>query len=369
MVSGGHSNAIRSFIACQRPVGIKVAAVAPWEAERTGREDLDFPLLEVDSLRNVRWNRVREDLDLSLQDTVVHFHSVHVSHRFARLISDLRRVGIPYALTSHGQLSFRSRLHWLEKFVYLQLLDHGPRNAAGLHLLTQFAADRLKFLLPGYRGITLVQGNLPKVPNLAALPPALAKDFGLPEGAFVLLFLGRLDVHVKGLDFLVEAFSRLAPDPFRLVLAGPDWEGGKAKLERLADRLGCRNRILFPGPIYGAQKWGLLRAANVFVSPSRWEAFSVAHVEALACGLPMVTSNTIAMAPELSRANAALLVPPRAGPLAEALSRLEKDRELLRALGDRGRMWTEMNCSPERAGTRFLEFYQTILNKYQRKLH
>ena len=249
----------------------------------------------------------------------------------------------------------------------MQLLDHGPRNAAGLHLLTQFAADRLKFLLPGYRGITLVQGNLPKVPNLAALPPALAKDFGLPEGAFVLLFLGRLDVHVKGLDFLVEAFSRLAPDRFRLVLAGPDWEGGKANLERLADRLDCRNRILFAGPLYGDQKWNLFRAADVFVSPSRWEAFSVAHVEALACGLPLVTSNTIAMAPELSRTNAALLVPPRAQPLAEALSRLEKDRELLRALGDRGRMWTEMNCSPERAGTRFLEFYQTILDHHRRK--
>jgi glycosyltransferase involved in cell wall biosynthesis len=69
----------------------------------------------------------------------------------------------------------------------------------------------------------------------------------------------------------------------------------------------------------------------------------------------------------LSQANAALLVPPRAEPLADALSRLEKDRELLRALGDRGRMWTEKNCSPERAGTRFLEFYQTILNQHQRK--
>ena len=360
-MSGGHSNAIRSFIACQKAKGIRVAGIAPKADGGAAETNWEFPLVEVDSLWQLRWAAIADQFAIAPGNSLLNFHSVN--YRFAPLQSDLRRAGIPYVLTSHGQLNFRSALHGFRKCVYLNFVDRGPRKAAGLHMLTTLADRRLNLLMPGYSGLRLIQGNVVQLPSLPTLPAGSRSHYDMPPTAFVLVFLGRLDVRVKGLDLLVEAFSCLPADRFRLVMAGPDWKGGKARLEQLAERLGCRNRIHFPGPVYGGEKWSLLRMAVLFVSPSRWDAFSIAHAEALALGLPLVTSNKINMAPDLREADAALLVPLAVEPLAKAIGLLEADQELRRTLGNRGKAWAEMNCNPERAGFLFREFYQAILER------
>jgi glycosyltransferase involved in cell wall biosynthesis len=260
-------------------------------------------------------------------------------------------------------LSFHNAWHWLKKVTYLNCLNRGPFNAAGLHALTSFAARRMRFLLPGYKGVKLIQGNLVTTPDLATVPAAPRSDYEIPQEAIVLLFLGRMDVWVKGLDLLVEAFSCLPPDRFRLVMVGPDWQGGRAELERLADRFGCRDRIRFLGPIYGEKKWSLFRMADVFVSPSRWEAFSIAQAEAMAVGLPVVTSTKVNLALDLRESDAALLSPLAVKPLAKAIAALGADPERRRTLGNRGKVWMEANCNPHHAGHRFREFYQAILER------
>jgi glycosyltransferase involved in cell wall biosynthesis len=262
-------------------------------------------------------------------------------------------------------LGFQNPWRWLQKFVYLRLVNRDPIHASGLHLLTRFAERRMRYLFPGYQEPTMVQGNLVNVPNLADLPTASKSDYALPEDAFVLVFLGRLDVWVKGLDILVEAFSCLPSDRSHLVLVGPDWQNGRAKLEQLGDRFGCKDRMRFTGPLYGATKWSVLRMADLFVSPSRWEAFSIAQAEAMAIGLPVVTTTKVSLALELRNADAALLIPPRAELLAKALTTLEADAEQRQTLGKRGKAWMESNCDPARAGDRFLEFYQSVLERNQ----
>jgi glycosyltransferase involved in cell wall biosynthesis len=356
---GGHANAIRGFIASQRAQGINAAGIAPTAGEETATMAWGFPLAEVDSLWNLRWLAIAGRFAIAPGNSLLNFHSV--DHRFAPLLRDLRASGVPYILTSHGQLNFRGVLHGLTKFVYLNLVDRSLRKAAGMHILTVAADRRLNLLMPRYRGLRLIQGHVVQIPDLAELPTASRSDYDLPPDAFVLVFLGRLDVRVKGLDLVVEALSRLPADRFRLVLAGPDWQGGKAKLEQLADRLGCRSRIRFPGPIYGDQKWALLRMGDVFVSPSRWEAFNIAQTEAMVVGVPVVTSTKVNLAPELKEAEAALLTPLAVQPLAEAIRMLEADQALRRTLGNRGKTWAETTCNPERAGLRFQEFYQGIL--------
>ena len=117
--------------------------------------------------------------------------------------------------------------------------------------------------------------------------------------------------------------------------------------------------------IYGAEKWSLLRMADLFVSPSRWEAFGIALVEAMAMGLPLVTSNQISLAPELGEADAALMAPVSVEPLRQAIATVEADPERRRALSLRARAWAEEHCDPGRAGARFQEFYQAILDKTQ----
>jgi glycosyltransferase involved in cell wall biosynthesis len=362
-ILGGHANAIRGFIACQRAKQINAVGVSPKPDAPAADTTWEFPLAEVDSLWSLRWADIAERFGIAPGNSLLNLHTV--DRRYAPLLGDLRRAGVPHVLTSHGQLGFQNAWRWLKKFVYLHCVNRGPIKAAGLHVLSRFAARRMRLLLPGFQGIKLVQGNLVNLPNLAELPAVSKSDYAIPQSAFVLLFLGRLDVWVKGLDLLVEAFSCLPAERFHLVLVGPDWQGGKASLEQLATRFGCGDRVHFVGRVYGQQKWSLLRLADVFVSPSRWEAFSIAQAEAMAIGLPLVTSTKINLASELREADAALLTPLAVEPLAKAITTLEADAERWRAVSNRGQAWAEKNCNPERAGARFLEFYQSILEKPQ----
>ena len=363
-ISGGHSNAIRGFIASQRAKGIQAVGIAPKADNLSADQDWGFPLTEVGSLWELRWKTIAERCGLTPTNSLINFYSIN--YRFSALLKDLRRVGVPYVLTEQGQLAFQNAARWLKKFIYLNCLDWGPRQAAGLHVLTRKVAEGLKYLVPGYRGRVLVQGNLISLPGPGSNTAASRSIYGIPENAFVLLYLGRLDIPVKGLDCVVEAFSQLPPERFRLVLAGPDWEGGQAKLENLATKLGCANRLHFLGPLYGDKKWSVLRMADVFVSPSRKEGFSLSHAEALCCGLPLLTSTRINLAPQLKEVNAAVLAPPAARPLAEAMKRLEASPELRRDIGRRGQAWFKANCDPGRAGELFREFYQGLLEDHHK---
>ena len=118
----------------------------------------------------------------------------------------------------------------------------------------------------------------------------------VPElrGRRYLLFLARIH-EKKGCDLLLRAFANTAasvPD-VDLVIAGPDKSGLKAKLQRLAEKLGIAGRVHWPGLLGGEIKWGAIRACDAFVLPSHQENFGIAVVEALAVGRPVLISDQV----------------------------------------------------------------------------
>jgi glycosyltransferase involved in cell wall biosynthesis len=110
------------------------------------------------------------------------------------------------------------------------------------------------------------------------------KALGLPEGV-LLLFVGDIRTPRKNLDTLLRALTSV-PDAV-LAVAG-DVSG--SPYPRLAQALGVAGRVLFLG--YRRDVPLLMRAADVFVFPSRYEACSLVLLEALASGLPVVAART-----------------------------------------------------------------------------
>ena len=153
-VSGGHSNAIRAFITSQRQAGINAVGLSPKPDAPGATTPFDFPLVEVDSLWELRWETIATRFGIEANQTILNFHSVN--RRFAPLFRDLQRAGVPYVLTSHGQLGVQTLSRWLQKFTYLNLVNRGLYKAAGLQFLTTHAASQLKYLLPGFQGASLV---------------------------------------------------------------------------------------------------------------------------------------------------------------------------------------------------------------------
>jgi len=107
-----------------------------------------------------------------------------------------------------------------------------------------------------------------------------------------LLYLSR--VHpIKGLPMLLEALSMIQKDmeDWQVVIAGPNEDGHRYELEALSNKLGITEELVtFTGPLYGTDKRDAFSAARLFVLPSHSENFSIAVIEALGAGVPVITT-------------------------------------------------------------------------------
>lgn len=350
-----------AFMECQRQQGLEARAISPVDpyipAER--RQPIEhLPIHEFDLATE---NHCATALALVEEGrTILHFHGL--SPWQDQIARALKGRAVPYVFTSHGQLHFHGPIHALKKFAYLNGVNPFIRNAAGLHFLTRREQERSRFILPWWGKPVLVQPNLVRLPEAGAVTPAAREAAGIPADAFVFAYLGRLDVQHKGLDFLVEAFAEVSGTTnSRLLLIGPDFAGGRAFLEQLGQKLGCGKKILFMGSQVGQAKWSALKMADAFVSPSRWEACSIAQAEAIGLGLPTLVSDEINIAPEMLDHGAALVAPLVAKALAGKMRQLMADAALRESLAANGRRWVRDAFAFENAGPRFTRFYEAVL--------
>jgi alpha-1,3-rhamnosyl/mannosyltransferase len=165
------------------------------------------------------------------------------------------------------------------------------------------------------------------MPERADLPPGL--------GPYILA-IGTIEPR-KDHPGLVRAFDLLAGShpELALVLAGPDGWGTPALEEAVAASAFAR-RIIRLGYVDPFQRASLLANAAVFAYPSLYEGFGFPPLEAMAAGLPVVTTDTGAL-PEVV-GDAALMVPAgEAEPLAHALESAVYDDCVQAGLVDKGR--------------------------------
>ena len=114
----------------------------------------------------------------------------------------------------------------------------------------------------------------------------IRNHLGIPAGGKVILFISH-NWRRKGLAQLIQAQARLGKDDYWLIVAG---KGKPAFYRRLASRLGVDDRIRFAGPVAEPQKY--YGAGDVFVLPTFYDPFANVCLEALSCGLPVVTTRT-----------------------------------------------------------------------------
>ena len=215
--------------------------------------------------------------------------------------------------------------------------------------------------LPEDRVVVTSEGCEPRFrPAGPASLGGVAARYGLP--ARYVLAVGTLEPR-KNLTTLLHAFARLRQggdvDPgLQLVLAGArGWLDGP--IFRTVRALGLEQTVRFPGFIDDDDLPAVYSGAALFVFPSLYEGFGLPLLEAMACGVPVITSNVASM-PEVA-GDAALLVDPRdAGGLAAAIARALRDRKLrarLRAAG----LARAGQFSWETAARRTLDAYASLV--------
>jgi glycosyltransferase involved in cell wall biosynthesis len=161
------------------------------------------------------------------------------------------------------------------------------------------------------------------------------------QPAFI-LFLGRFDIYMKGLDRLVAAYGKLRPESrarVRLTLAGAASPKALAAVEKLAAE-GERDRIDLIPNVPEEKKRELLRTCQFFCSPSRFEGWGIAALEANASGKPVLVTRADGFLDSIKDGYSGLMIDvDDAQGLVDGLERLIGDADLRRKMGADAREW------------------------------
>ncbi|QYM77511.1 glycosyltransferase [Horticoccus luteus] len=286
-----------------------------------------------------------EQLVLRSDVVIAHSHFQYAGWVGARAA---RRAGKPYLVYAHGSLK-RDSLRassGLAKRAYLALMENA--NLRGAKHVVFNAEEELDDSLYSQNGLVLNNGIsadefavLPQRGGFRALNPELADRT-------LFLFLGRIDIQQKAVDLIVESFGQIvaACPEAMLLLAGPSEGGDVAVIETLIRRLGLQAHVRFLGLVSGTAKLDLLRDADVFLMPSRYEGLSIALLEAMASGLPVILSDRAGLHREVARHTCGIVVAPEKKAVTAAMLRLlgQEDRrrmgEAARTMVMRDYTWT-----------------------------
>jgi len=186
---------------------------------------------------------------------------------------------------------------------------------------------------------------------------ALRRELGV-EGFFVWLAVGRLEPQ-KDYPTLLKAFALLGERDQVLLIAG---EGRlREELEDLAVSLGIAQHVRFLGVRRDVPH--LMNAADAFVLSSKWEGFGLVVAEAMACGLPVVVTDSGGPREIVDGGRLGFLVPPEDPiALAQAMEHLMKLPEAeRRRLGELGREHILANFSLDRVVDQWEALYNQLL--------
>ena len=259
-----------------------------------------------------------EDLIRSVDG--IHIHGLW-EQSTAIAASTARAQRKPYILSAHGMLeAWALSNKRAKKAIYALLFERANvRGAACLHALTHAEAqDYRRFGAKGPIAVIPNGVSIPQAPD----PETFLAHFPALRGKRILLFLGRIHFK-KGLDLLIRAWSQLAseyPDAY-LVLAGPDFEGTRSKIEALVAEKQLTSSVHFPGMLRHELKWSALAAAEGFVLPSYSEGLSVSVLEAMGMGLPVIITEQCNL-PEVKEVGAGWQIESEVGQLTSAIREL-----------------------------------------------
>ena len=289
---------------------------------------------------------------------VVHTHAIFLWPLWAAARA-ARRANIPYVVSPRGMLErdLISHKNPLLKGLWIAAVERrNLERAAAIHVTSRREADEAAafgFSLPPC--VEIPNGVSADAPNGHAVSPAIE---AIVSGEPYALFIGRINWK-KGLDRLLGALAR---EPrIRLVIAGNDEDRYQPTLEALAARLGVSERVVFAGPVHGADKSSLLVGARLLALPSYSENFGNVVIEAMAAGCPVVVSKDVGLAPVVEQHGAGLVVNGGPDSLAAAIGRVIDDAALGRAMGERGRQLALHRYSWAMVARQMEELYASLI--------
>ena len=357
---GGPSKSVRALATQLARLGDSVSLLATAEAGSVG-EPTAADAAEIRRFPRVapRWLARSPGLAAYLRGTAfdcVHHHSLWLlTLRYAR--DAARRGGVPLVISPRGMLSGWAYRHHGRRKRLAELFVHPGafQAAAGWHATSQEEADDIKAL--GFAQPVCVSPNGVELPADTALSAARTDWHGLcppAAGRPVALFYSRFH-RKKRVRELIDLWLAAPRGDWLLLLAGLADEFRATEVQGWITAAGAANRVAV---FDGAGRPPPYAAASLLVLPSHSEKFGLVIAEALAAGVPVLTTDTTPWS-GLAAQGCGWCVPwEHFGPtLARALA---TPPDGLVAMGRRGRDWVARDFSWNRTAGLLRDFYRQL---------
>lgn len=270
-----------------------------------------------------QYKRITPDTILSFGDSI---------NPFAILAN--RKTNYPIYISD--RVSPKQYLGWFKNF--MKRITY--KKASGIIAQSSFAAEYKRAVFGENLNMKIIPNSLRKIEPL----PSVKKNK-------LVIGVGRLSIE-KGFDRLIDAFARIeGHDEWQLMLVGSG--PAMAQLEKLAETLGIKSRVLFLGKRKDVDE--LLAKSMIFVIPSRCEGFPNALCEAMASPLPCIAFDSIAADLIDNKVNGVIVKDGDIQKLADEMTVLMDDENLRENYASNAYKIRE-RLDPEKIGDEFLEF-------------
>lgn len=262
--------------------------------------------------------------------------------------------GYKVVLTPHGMLEpwIIKRHYWTRKFPALLLYQKAAIQKADC-LQATADSERDNLLKLGYNS------NV-KIVKLGIDAESIKMKESWKESRQI-LFLSR--VHVKkGINFLIDAAEILHKElnGYKIIVAGEGEADSVSSLQQLINDKGLQDIVQLIGGVYGDEKWKLFQTSDFFVLPTHSENFGLAIAEALASGIPVITTVGTPWS-DLNEFHAGAWIGIGTQPLVDTLRKfLTLTDEELEVMGRNGRKLIETKYSAKVMAEEMIEVYKTL---------
>jgi glycosyltransferase involved in cell wall biosynthesis len=313
---------------------------------------------------------------------VIHLHGIWIpTNHIASCLA--KRHHIPVFISPRGMLepwSLNAK-KWKKRLALVLYQRRDLKAAAALHATAESEADQFKRL--GFKQPIITLPNGVDFPD--TMPPRTHRG----DGKRTALFLSRIHPK-KGLMELLEAWARVKSQQlatgnkqlptncswnqalthsrthallnWHFEYAGPDYDGHLAAVQKRMRELGVEADFTYLGNLNDTEKWAAYRRADLFVLPTYSENFGIVVAEALAAGVPVLTTTGTPWK-ALVEHQCGWWIEPGVDALTEALPKvLATATEDLAAKGERGRRYAVETFAWESIADQMKRAYEWVLN-------
>ncbi len=280
-------------------------------------------------------------------------------HKVSKLSRDN---DIPYIISPRGSIEpwALNAGKWKKKLAMWLYQYNDLANANCIHATSSMEASNIRKL-----GFKNPIATIPNGIDLTEYPLPINR---IKKEKYTLLFLSRIHPK-KGIELLIQAWEQLDKKlrhKWQVTIIGNGENSYLTKIQELIINKHLENEIKLIGPQFGADKLKAYNSADLFVLPTYSENFGIVVAEALACGIPVITTTGTPWE-ELNTQNAGWWIEIGIDPLVIALRKAIQlnDAERIQ-MGLNGRKLIEEHYSIESVAQKMLQLYDWTINDFEK---